>query len=155
LTLKQGIVWVEHFSKRQNGEPLVSQFGFQQTLAYKPPSVLSTAIRPCITMKYHGQTVYILKFASPVARSEAVSGIPYKPRAWNWLRHIKGVDEAPENRLKLPILGCINSSPLILPNKKAAWSKLFGDLWDQVSTLITDLIDSVNNAERLAPYLVS
>ncbi|CAE6391234.1 unnamed protein product [Rhizoctonia solani] len=152
LTLRHGLKWVEHFEKRQKGAPLGEQLQFAQTFALKPPPTTSSALRPCPTNKYRANTVYTLRFTEPIQRSEAVTGIPYLPRAWHWLRSLTGGSPSFNNGLKLPTAEVVMEDPVILPAEVTSWKDLFGNSWGKVEEVVDALVACANEAESLGPH---
>jgi hypothetical protein len=156
LRLEQGLAWLVHLSKRQNGAPTSEHL--QWSRAYgssKPPPSWSAAIQPIEQVPRGQRTVHLLKYDGYFERSQAAVPIPYAKETWLWLAHTKGEGDPSKGWMGLPCRVFLDAEPLIDRQEMEAMKNMFGEYYDEVKELVEELVTEVNEAEKFAPCEVS
>ncbi|CAE6509652.1 unnamed protein product [Rhizoctonia solani] len=152
LKLQQGLIWLPHLAKRQNGAPKDEHFLFNQTFgASKPPPDWSCALRPFTTTQHRNNTVHVLRYDGYIERSQAVSGIRYPKRTWMWMRKLESGVPIQESSRSLPTRAFGLVEPVISDAEIDAYKVIFQGCWDVVSALVLRMTSLVNQAEDLGP----
>lgn len=157
LRLDQGVEWLKHLSKRQDGAPEDKRFQWQQVYGgTKPPPPWSAACKPYTTaLRRRNRRVYVLRYVGFIRQSQAAIAIPYSENTWKWLAHTKGEKDHAKSWMGLPSKA-VNDDDLLVDGGTVDIIKgWFGDGWDEISKLVEELMESVNKSERFGPAEVS
>jgi hypothetical protein len=156
LRLEQGLVWLVHLSKHQNGAPEEECVQWRQVYgSTKPPPPWSTAVQPVTQVPRGQRMVHLLTYDTFLKISQAAVAIPYPNETWVWLAHLNGENNPSSRWMGLPLKLATEVEPLIDEVELEVMKGMFGAGYEEVAGVVEGLVTLVNDAEKLGPSEVS